>query len=51
MSVYVCQVCGHAYDEAAEGVAWDQLPDDWVCPICGSEKSLFQPADEDRDLA
>ena len=29
---YVCTVCGHVYDEAAEGVAFDQLPDEGVEP-------------------
>ncbi len=42
MARYVCQVCGYVYDEAAEGVSWEELPEDWCCPVCGSEKSLFQ---------
>jgi flavin reductase (DIM6/NTAB) family NADH-FMN oxidoreductase RutF/rubredoxin len=38
---YKCVVCGFVYDEAAEGKRFSELPDDWVCPVCGSEKSEF----------
>ena len=38
-------VCGDIYDEAAEGVPWDQLPDDGECPLCGAGKSEFHPVD------
>ena len=47
---YECPVCGYVYDEDAEGAAWDSLPDDWECPICGASKAVFaaeQPADGD----
>ncbi|MBQ1656053.1 MAG: rubredoxin [Bacteroidales bacterium] len=40
---YICTVCGHVYDEAVEGVPFDKLPDDWVCPLCGVGKELFEP--------
>jgi len=40
---YVCTVCGYVHDEDAEGVKFDQLPDDWVCPICGVGKDMFEP--------
>lgn len=36
-----CAACGHVYDEATEGQAFDELPDDWVCPVCGVEKEEF----------
>ncbi len=36
--VYKCKICGHKYDEAAEGVKFADLPDDWKCPICGVDK-------------
>lgn len=50
MKQYVCSVCGYIYDEAAgipdDGIApgtlWDQLPEDWVCPLCGAAKSEFE---------
>ncbi|MCC6441982.1 MAG: rubredoxin [Armatimonadetes bacterium] len=38
-----CPVCGFIYDEAAEGIPFEELPDDWECPICGAAKSEFQP--------
>ncbi len=38
---YVCP-CGYEYDEAVEGVAWDELPEDWVCPVCGLDKDAFE---------
>lgn len=40
-----CAVCGHVYDDAQEAAPWDQLPDDWECPICGAGKSQFAPQD------
>ncbi len=40
---YVCTVCGYVHDEDAEGVKFDQLPDDYVCPICGVGKEMFEP--------
>jgi len=39
---YECSVCGHIYDEDSEGVSWQDLPDDWVCPICAAEKDFFE---------
>ncbi|MFC1628706.1 glutamate synthase-related protein [Gemmatimonadota bacterium] len=41
MAQYRCEVCSYIYDDEAEGIAWADLPDDWVCPICGSPKSQF----------
>jgi rubredoxin/flavin reductase (DIM6/NTAB) family NADH-FMN oxidoreductase RutF len=46
---WVCGVCGYVYDPAqgdpAHGVPpatpWENLPDDWVCPVCGSSKEEF----------
>lgn len=40
---YVCTICGHVYDEEVEGVKFADLPEDWVCPICGVDKSNFEP--------
>lgn len=50
MDKYVCTVCGYVYDPAkgdpetgiAPGTAFDALPDDWVCPICGAGKEAFE---------
>ncbi len=38
---YECPACGYIYDEEKEGTKFDDLPEDWVCPICGEEKSEF----------
>jgi len=48
---YVCSVCGYIYDEAAgvpgagiaPGTRWEDLPEDWVCPLCGAPKAEFHP--------
>ena len=40
---WICGVCGYIYDEAKEGVAFESLPEDWVCPLCGADKSAFSP--------
>ena len=50
MDSYVCTVCGYVYDPAkgdpdngiAAGTKFEDLPDDWVCPECGAEKSEFE---------
>ena len=42
---YRCGLCSHLYDPETEGRAWDALPDDWVCPVCGSDKGEFRPAE------
>lgn len=38
---YRCTSCGYIYDEEIENVNFSELPDSWVCPVCGSEKSDF----------
>ncbi|MGB9686822.1 MAG: rubredoxin [Rectinema subterraneum] len=53
MKKYVCDVCGYIYDPAEgdpdgkipAGTPFDQLPDDWVCPMCGASKDSFSPID------
>ena len=53
MKEYVCTVCGYVYDPEAgipeggiePGTAFEDLPDDWVCPECGVGKDQFSPAD------
>ena len=39
---YVCTVCGYIYDEDAEGVKWEDLPEDYECPLCGVGKDQFE---------
>lgn len=38
---YRCKICGYIYDDDAEGVKFEDLPEDWICPICGESKSEF----------
>ena len=40
---YVCSICGYVHDEAREATPFGQLPDSWVCPLCGAPKSAFVP--------
>lgn len=40
---YKCIVCGHIYDEGKEGVKFEDLPEDWECPLCGMSKEYFKP--------
>ncbi|MBQ7698178.1 MAG: MBL fold metallo-hydrolase [Paludibacteraceae bacterium] len=42
---YVCSICGYLYDPAEhDGVAFEDLPDDWKCPRCKQPKDKFTPA-------
>ena len=49
MDKYVCSVCGYVYDPedgdpdngVEPGASFDDLPDDWTCPICGETEDLF----------
>lgn len=38
---FECTACGYIYDEKDENVRFADLAEDWVCPVCGSEKSDF----------
>lgn len=49
MKKYVCKICGYVYDEANEKVKFDDLPDDWKCPLCGAPKSMFQLLEEESE--
>ena len=50
MAKFVCTICGYTYDEqegneamgVAPGTLWAVVPDDFVCPICGADKSAFE---------
>ncbi len=52
MKKYVCVVCGYEYDpklgDESQGVkpgtAFEDLPEDWVCPLCGVGKDQFEEA-------
>lgn len=45
MAEYICSVCEYVHAEANTGQGWDDLPDDWVCPVCDSPKSYFSKVD------
>ena len=50
MDKYVCTVCGYVYDpgkgDPENGIpprtAFEKLPEDWTCPVCGAGKSDFE---------
>ena len=43
---YVCGICGYVYDEEEEGVKFEDLPEEYVCPLCGVGKENFEPAED-----
>jgi rubredoxin len=53
MKRYKCIVCGWVYDPALgdevgdipPGIPFEDLPDDWVCPVCGSTRDEFDELD------
>ena len=38
---YKCEICQWVYDDAKEGTPFEELPEDYVCPICGAPKEEF----------
>lgn len=54
MAKWQCGPCGYIYDPAegdpvqniAPGTAFEDLPDDWVCPVCGVPKDQFVKLDD-----
>ncbi len=50
MKKYRCTVCGYIYNPEIgdldsgiqPGTAFEDIPEDWVCPLCGAEKSMFE---------
>jgi rubredoxin len=53
-SKWICESCGFIYDPIegdldggiAPGTAFEAIPDDWFCPVCGARKKDFVPYDE-----
>ena len=51
---YVCVICGYIYDEETgdpesginPGTLWEDVPEDWTCPDCGSSKQDFDLLEE-----
>lgn len=54
MAKWRCTVCGYVYDEEEgdekygiePGTTFEELPDDWVCPVCGAPKSQFEKIED-----
>ncbi|HEX8948906.1 MAG TPA: rubredoxin [Dissulfurispiraceae bacterium] len=50
MDKWKCSICGYVYDPAqgdpdsgiAPGTSFESLPDNWVCPVCGAGKDVFE---------
>jgi len=49
MQRMMCTICGHIYDPekgdsgVTSGIAFENVPANWSCPVCGAEKSKFIP--------
>ncbi len=52
MEKYICEMCGYEYNPeagdpdngVAPGTSWDQVPDEWLCPVCAAGKEAFEVA-------
>lgn len=50
MEKWVCTLCGYVYDPAAgdpdsdiaPGTSFEDLPESWICPLCGASKEHFE---------
>ena len=58
MKKFVCELCGYAYDVKAgdpeNGVEpeteFQEIPSDWVCPLCGASKDDFDEGEVDDEI-
>ena len=49
-----CEICGYIYDSQLgdpehgikPGVSYEDLPDTWVCPMCGAPKDMFEKIED-----
>ena len=54
MEKYICTVCGYIYDPAEgdtdngvdPGTKFQDIPEDWICPVCSVPKSDFEKVEE-----
>ena len=52
--LWICTSCGFIYDPAEgdpdggipPGTAFEDIPDDWFCPVCGARKADFEPYED-----
>ena len=57
MTAYICALCGYEYDPQngepengiAEGTEFEDLPEDYVCPLCGASKEDFEPVNGENE--
>lgn len=57
MSIYICALCGYEYHaefgDPEQGIEaeteFEELPADWVCPLCGASKDDFEKQDTDEE--
>ena len=50
MKLWQCQICGYLYDPLngdqengiPPGTAFEDLPEEWTCPVCGAGKDMFE---------
>ena len=57
MRIYICQLCGYEYNAAEndeedlveKGIDFEDLADDWTCPLCGASKDDFELISDDDD--
>lgn len=57
MKVYACTLCGYEYVEedgdvengVEEGTEFEDIPADWVCPVCGATKEEFELVNSDDE--
>ncbi len=50
-AIYVCEQCGYIYNlekgdrkgNIPSGIGFEELPDDWTCPLCRAKKTRFSP--------
>ena len=58
MATYICSVCGFVYDEEKgipedgikAGTKWSDVPEDFVCPLCGVGKDQFNKVEEKKEV-
>jgi len=54
MARYVCEICGYIYDPKIgdpdsgiePGTSFEDIPDDWLCPECGIDKTAFEKMED-----
>lgn len=57
MQKWICTACHYIYDPAvgdedggvAPGTSFEDIPEDWVCPVCGVEKDMFEPYEDQEN--